>query len=596
MTHYIKNAQPDMPDVRDWVYQPPLKCLHDQIAPRTDLRILNQHSEGSCTGFALAAAINHLYLQRGETTRVSPRMLYEMARCNDEWPGESYHGSSLRGAIRGWRNMGVCTEQSWPYRVTNKGQLTIKRAKDARNHTIGAYYRLRPSVVDFHAALNEAGVIVVSAKTHKGWDKPQNGQIEMLGPLGGGHAFAIVGYNDRGFWVQNSWDENWGANGLALWTYPDWAENLLDAWVFRLALPTPEIFNYRPSTSAGRVVTAHRNTIDRCQIAGHFVHIDDGDYHDSDRYWSNSADVAQTAELVANSADYDHVLFYFHGGLNSPKDSARRIAAMKKTFKDNRIYPFHFMYDTGLVEELKDLLVNKERQAAERVGGLTDLTDRMIEGLMRWPGTKLWKEMKSDARAAFEPAGAGTDVLGQFLSKLAGASHPKQLHLVGHSTGAIVIGRLLRRLQRRKIEFSSCSLMAPACTLAHYEKSYLPVLQNQRNLTITDTRVYALRDQLELDDNVSSIYRKSLLYLISNAFEGERGIPLLGLETSRAKIDRSDTNLKLSYSDGVAGQQSRSKSHGGFDNDPVTMNHILGRVLGRVPDVPFTRDSLDFEI
>ena len=29
---------------------------------------------------------------------------------------------------------------------------------------------------------------------------------------------------------------------------------------------------------------------------------------------------------------------------------------MKETFKDNRIYPLHFMYDTGLIEEIKDVI------------------------------------------------------------------------------------------------------------------------------------------------------------------------------------------------------------------------------------------------
>ncbi len=44
-----------------------------------------------------------------------------------------------------------------------------------------------------------------------------------------------------------------------------------------------------------------------------------------------------TANLLAESEKYDHILFYAHGGLNSPKDSARRILAMKETFKKNMI-------------------------------------------------------------------------------------------------------------------------------------------------------------------------------------------------------------------------------------------------------------------
>ena len=75
-----------------------------------------------------------------------------------------------------------------------------------------------------------------------------------------------------------------------------------------------------------------------------------------------------------------------HGGLNSPKASARRIAAMKEVFKDNGIYPFHIMYDTGIVEELKDLILRKEVDASERTGGFSDWTDRFLEGF----GTSSW--------------------------------------------------------------------------------------------------------------------------------------------------------------------------------------------------------------
>jgi len=37
-----------------------------------------------------------------------------------------------------------------------------------------------------------------------------------------------------------------------------------------------------------------------------------------------------------------------------------------------------------------------------------------------------------------------------------------------------------------------------------------------------------------------------------------------------------------------------SESHGGFDNDPVTMNHVLRRVLGKKPGPEFTESSLKY--
>jgi hypothetical protein len=158
------NVAPDIPDIRDWTYRPALINLKAHIDPPRNLRILNQKSEGACTGFGLAATINYLNQQRGhDDLWMSPRMLYEMAKRYDEWESEDYSGSSCRGAIKGWYNMGVSEESLWPYTPNRPGHLTVAAAKNARKCTIGAYYRINHRVSDFHAALNEVGVIYCSA-------------------------------------------------------------------------------------------------------------------------------------------------------------------------------------------------------------------------------------------------------------------------------------------------------------------------------------------------------------------------------------------------------------------------------------------------
>jgi pimeloyl-ACP methyl ester carboxylesterase len=596
----IKNAQADVPDTRDWIYQPTLMKLKDFIDPDVHTRrsILDQKSEGACTGFALAGAINILHQRSGRKVLVSPRMLYEMAKRNDEWPGEAYDGSSLRGAIHGWKNMGVCEDQCWPYRVGNKkGSLTIDAAKNARNYTLGAYYRLKPVISHFHAALTEVGVIVVSAKIHKGWDSADGGIIEQFENTAGGHAFIIVGYNEKGFWIQNSWGKGWGDNGVALWTYEDWIKNVMDAWVFQLSIPTPQIFGMRAfssrlaTTEAGKV---EKSPIPRAKIAGHFVHIDDGAYMESGRYWSSPEDIEQTAELAVTNSKYDHILVYAHGGLNSPEASAKRIAAMKNVYKKNGIYPFHVMYDTGVAEELKDLIFRKETDASERTGGFSDWTDRFIEGLLRRPGTLLWEEMKKDAQDAFAREGAGTDALGRFIKHIRSSGRKVKLHLVGHSTGAVVIAHLLTTLRRSSINFETCSLMAPACTVDLYHDAYLPVLKKKAQVRLGDMVVYNLKDELELDDNVGQIYRKSLLYLVSNSFERSDQKPLLGMEKFVKQVTTVRSMPQFIYSNGVEGKRTRSTTHGGFDNDVYTMNHILRRVMGSAPIQPFTEENLSY--
>ena len=109
------DAVPDRVDIRDWLFQPRLVALPDQVV-NCDLvpDVLDQGQEGACTGFALAGVINYLLNMRRVSNRVSPYMLYRLARRYDEWPGEGYEGSSARGAMKGWVRHGVCPHDVWP--------------------------------------------------------------------------------------------------------------------------------------------------------------------------------------------------------------------------------------------------------------------------------------------------------------------------------------------------------------------------------------------------------------------------------------------------------------------------------------------------
>ncbi len=599
---YKLTAVADMPDFRDWTYQPALLKLAKKLDRPARLKILDQGEEGSCTGFALAAVINLLRQRSGHTGTVSPRMLYEMAKRHDEWPGFKYEGSSCRGAIKGWYNMGVCLEAKWPYVEGKPGFLTVPAAKDARSNTLGAYYRLGTRISDFHAALNETGVVYCSADVHEGWEKPKRGVIPFEGESLGGHAFAIIGYDKRGFWVQNSWTREWGDKGTALWLYEDWQQNISDAWVQRLAVPTPQIWHLpkEGGSDAGRAEGLFRKTPTRAEIAGHFAHIDDGDYHDHGSYWSNAADVRQTAALVAASDKYDHLLLYAHGGLNSVEDAARRISATKQTFKANRIYPFHFMYDTGLIEELKDVLAGRNKDVTERAGGLAEWTDRLIERSTQKAGRALWRQMKLGAERPFREGRAGLSVLEEFLQAFGKAKRPLSIHVAGHSTGAILHAYLLTALARLspKQRVTSVSLLAPAATVDLFREHLRPLLLTAKSQAgINRMDIYNLSDRLELDDNVIKVYRKSLLYLVSRSYEEDPlPAPLLGMQIHAKVLAAHLPNLEIHMSDGrmLQSKHSHSDSHGGFDNDPLTMNSVLTRVLGKKPAQPFTSASLKY--
>ncbi|MBS0179659.1 MAG: C1 family peptidase [Nitrospira sp.] len=225
------DAVPDRIDIRDWFYHPTLQPLPDQVVNVDRVpEILDQGTEGACTGFALSAVINYqlayrnLINVRDRDRAVSPRMLYEMARRYDEWPGEDYEGSSARGAMKGWVNHGVCTRTLWPDSKFGPQHLSYDMANQAQRTPGGAYYRvIHTNIRDMHAALYEAGILYATLMVHEGWDQPgpevasikyvlAGNSVQKDFPIIGrkgradsGHAIAVVGYTRDGFIIQNSW-------------------------------------------------------------------------------------------------------------------------------------------------------------------------------------------------------------------------------------------------------------------------------------------------------------------------------------------------------------------------------------------------------
>ena len=533
-----------------------------------------------------------------DVAMASPRMLYEMAKIHDEWPGEDYEGSSIRGALKGFFHNGVCRDDLAPYKSGDKNwRLTKERAKDARNTGLGAYYRLRPEIIDYHAALNETGVIYVSANIHRGWQSPKNGEIVPSKLSEGGHAFIIIGYDDQGFIVQNSWGPEWGKldgrPGIARWRYDDWSQTVMDAWVLRLSVPTPDSFDLTtPEPTPGPaalfdspVVKAPR----REEIIGHFIHLDDGKLVETGQYATPLSTIQETADFLADESatadkNYKHLVFFAHGGLNDRSASANRIRKMKEVFKRNGIYPIHFMWETGFFESLGDVLSNANAKSQGRVGGFTDFTDRILETFARVPGRAIWRDIKGDAERSFASTGGGKAAVKVLLKGNAKRSKPLNIHFIGHSAGAIFLAQMLKNMKTLnpiKEPVKSCSLMAPACTIDLFNKLYHPNIGKSGDAGgLSKLDQYNLIDQRELDDSVGP-YRKSLLYFVSRAFEEEKVMPLLGMEVHAEKLALK-AGHKIHYA-GRAPTVTDSKEHGGFDNDRATMNNILKTILGKKP-------------
>lgn len=628
---FILNVRPDPIDFRDRIYEPGLTQL-ETIMPPPDLAgqnisVRNQGSEGSCTGQALAVVIDLQNIARRNAgadvpERVSARMLFEHAKQFDEYVEDKLPGSSARGAIKAFFHQGVCSTDAAPYVEGDKTyKLTREIAKDAKKVTLGAYFRLRHILNDYHAALNEAQAIFCTAMIHPGWDfapviraggrivLPETGVADVKSL--GGHAFAIVGYDTKGFLVLSSWGGIWGGFdlhdmvpkpkdpplepkpqkqiGIAHWSYEDWSAHVLDAWVLRLQAPTG-----KPSGFAGGYHTVGRQekqsgfglrqpSEPNLKVLGHYIHIKNGKLCDEPPYHTDNHSIDETIRHLLETCNgpkrkYDHVAFYAHGGLNSLDAAIARTAAMVEGFKRNRIWPIFYIWRTGLGDIAGDLVDHILARILERSAGFQDLSDTLIETASRTIARPFWNEMKADAALSTQDNGSAWATTAKIIVDVNSniQQKPMSFHFIGHSAGAILLGHLFDRAMKNLNVMNSIktvSLFAPACDLDRFAKSHLPMAQKLG--AGENFAVYNLPDAVEQADNVAKAYRKSLLYLVSNALEKDRGHRIAGLDAHFKKEWKS----KLAYY--LAGEKkpgSQTSSHGGFDNDPSIMNDVLDRI------------------
>jgi hypothetical protein len=646
------DALPDSIDIRDWFYQPSLRALPETIVNCDKVpKILDQGEEGACTGFALAAVVNYQLKAQKARRLVSPWMLYEMARRYDEWPGVRYDGSSARGAMKGWVTHGVCPERMWDPEKKGTTSFTQEVAQESLKTPGGTYYRvMHKRIRDMHSAVAEAGILYVTLLVHEGWADPgpkvhkvqctTNRRqkkslslpvIEQIGVAENGHAVAIVGYTREGFIIQNSWGEGWGNKGFALLPYEDYLLHATDVWVAQVGVPVAADRVAQEAVFGSMDIAGASKRILLNEIRPYVVDVsNNGELSSTGDYWTTEEDLKLlfNKEMKEATKDWDkrRIMLYLHGGLNSEEGVAKRILCFRQAFLENQIYPLHIMWESDWKNVLDNIFKGIFSDGDGRAGGVKELftnlqdvsveaRDKVFERSVAKPGHILWGEMKENARlASRHPADKGAMQLiakyaEEALQSLTGDGKANlEVHIIGHSAGSIFAAYAMEHLIHLGVSLKTVNFMAPAMSVETFKQTMLPFIQEKQCPLPT---LFVLGDKAERDDRVTAIYGKSLLYLVSNAFEEEREMALLGME--RFVSRRGEAGAKLAdpemsalfqnQIDGlpslvVAGQsdrlgcRSRSRTHGGFDNDADTLNSILYRILGKKPKREFSADEL----
>ena len=522
--------------------------------------------------------------------------------------------------MKGWQKHGVCSEDLWPYTAgAVDREVSMQRATDALRRPLGAYYRVNhKDVVAMHSALVEVGILYATAIVHEGWNHPNcDHLIEPNPAILGGHAFAIVAYNEYGFWMQNSWGRDWGNGGFALLTYDDWLEHGTDVWVAQLGVP---IRLHSTLSTAVTLSKANRSqAFTATDIRSHIVSVgNDGQLGRDGTYATTEDDVEGIFEFDFLNMSFGwtkkRLLLYAHGGLVSERNAIEQVAEFRSILMDHQIYPLAFIWKTDYWTTLKNILADALRRRRPEgileanLDFIRDRLDDALEPLVRTLTGKLqWDEMKENGVLATKnERGAGRIVL-KHLTQLLDYDPSIEIHIVAHSAGSIFLAPFVQLLTTdgriesgpmanknghgRKV--TSCTLWAPAITTLLFKQTYLPSVHNEM---IERFALYTLTDKAEQDDHCADIYHKSLLYLVSNALEERHripwlqpeGEPLLGMQ----KFAEQDEQVKAIF-DSHRGDwvlapntlqepllNSRSQSHGCFDKDEATLRSTLARILG----------------
>jgi len=217
-------------------------------------------------------------------------------------------------------------------------------------------------------------------------------------------------------------------------------------------------------------------------------------------------------------------------------------------------------------------------------------------------GQLIWNLMKTDTQDAFKP---GPDAHGgtRFLQRLAErmtVDPTRNVTLVGHSTGAVYICRLLQAAAGTlppNAQFDVIFL-APANTFDLFKETLADAQPRIRNI-----RIFGMQDAVERKDRlVPVVYPHSLLYFVSGVCEKGDGdsqadTPLVGLDRFYASRDpyRNDPAIAAakaflgaagrpfatwSIADGGLGFAADAIKHGDFDNFETDATPPLMRPIG----------------
>ncbi|HUD94544.1 caspase family protein [Sphingobium sp.] len=313
-------------------------------------------------------------------------------------------------------------------------------------------------------------------------------------------------------------------------------------------------------------------------LAPHIVNLRKGKLSDDGIASTTEAGLDDIVEAIAEKAARGFkLMLYAHGGLTDERYGLASAWAYHRWWLSHGVYPLFFVWETGGLETFWQIVEGEERRGRAMSRDIWDYTtDPAVEMLGGKVGKLLWRAMKDSARSA-SLKGGGAQL---FAEKLAARLDPAtDIFAIGHSAGSIFHAHFLPVLCANALKVRHLHLLAPAITNRLFADQLIPMIGGK----IGQCHMFALTREAERGDNCARVYHKSLLYLVSRAFEDDKEEPILGMEDfQRDAVVRGAFADRIILSPTPRGAPpsaaSASRTHGGFDNDVPTIESILRRV------------------
>lgn len=140
--------------------------------------------------------------ERASKPYYEPKAFYDLCQVHDQWEGTSYDGTSVRAGAKILKKLGVIKSYLWA-----------------------------SNIEDVVNTVKYLGPVVVGTRWYANMSNPtSSGRIDLGGGIQGGHAYVINGCDDDTglLRIKNSWGRNWGVDGHAYISYPNFETLLLN--------------------------------------------------------------------------------------------------------------------------------------------------------------------------------------------------------------------------------------------------------------------------------------------------------------------------------------------------------------------------------